>query len=41
LWNRGSWSRPDLEYLRVGSSVLGGNDVAAAQIKEVFDLIAG
>jgi hypothetical protein len=32
---------PDLEYLRPGSSVLGGSDVTAAEMKKVVDLIAG
>jgi hypothetical protein len=41
LWNWGSRRRPDLEYRRPGSSVLGGSDVTGAEMKEVFDLIAG
>jgi hypothetical protein len=41
LWNWGSRSSPDLEYLPPWNSVFGGSDVTAAEIKEVFDLIAG
>jgi hypothetical protein len=37
LWNWDSRSRPDLEYLRPGSVVLGGSD---AEMKELVDLIA-
>jgi hypothetical protein len=33
--------RSDLEYLRPGSSVLGGSDAIAAEIEEVVDLIVG
>jgi hypothetical protein len=41
LWDWGNRSRPDLEYLRPGSSMLGGSDVTAAERKEVFDLTVG
>ena len=32
---------PDLEFLRPGSSVLGGSDMIAAEMEEVVDLIVG
>src|SRR5262245_2440283 len=32
---------PDLEFLGPGSSVLGGNDMIAAAMEEVVDLIVG
>jgi len=33
--------RPEVEALAPGSSVLGGSDMAAADIKQVIDLIVG
>jgi hypothetical protein len=32
---------PDFEFLRPGSSVLGGSDMVAAEVEEVVDLIVG
>jgi hypothetical protein len=40
-WTRFADFASDLQYLHSGTSVLGGSDVTAAEMKEVVDLITG